>query len=339
MGYRTPARPAPREASFSGGNELDPPANPGDCSLVAALLGALRLHREPSQQRPAPPLRRCRLDRARTLLWTDRPGLQSHGRGDKARRGLFGRRARGSPGEKLGVRDFLRTCIRAQRFEPGTFVELQARGAHRAAKELRACEQVEPAGTRDFRFRERKFLLRDLRIACEVIALVLRERAARPELPIGRRGPARACSEQRSRGKDARSHGSVICVSRWNGHLRFISSTNPEILRMFASTSARNCARSAVAFFAFELTLCASASTASSFFRLPRTSPSSASACTTTLRVSSTTPPSPSTRWSVFASSVSRRVEVRSSEASSVLVRSIAPITFATCSSLPSIAP
>src|SRR6185436_4512009 len=246
-------------------------------------------------------------------------------------------RSRCTSREIFGVRDFLSTGFGAQRFEAGAIVELETRRAHCATHEFRAREQIEPAGASDLRAGACEFLLGELRVAREVVPLVLRESAARAELPIRRRRTSGARGEKYRHGADhARSHGSEIPVSRWNGHLRFISSTRREILRMLSSTSARNCPRSAVA---LDPTLCASASTASSFFMLPRTSANSASAWTTALRVSSSTPPSPSTRRSVFASSASRRDVVRSSDASSVFARSIVPITLATCSSLPSSAP
>src|SRR5258706_2235695 len=322
------------------GDEVHPPPQARRRLAVAGILGTLRLHAQPREQRPRPALRRCYIYRGGDPRGIDVRLSERDRQGGKARERALVALVRALAGEIVAVGDLLRPRAGAQRLERGAVVELQRRGANGAACELRPREEVRATGPLQVGFDFVEIPFRGGRIADQVIALEGLHRLRRVELPVEHLGAACTCAlkNQGRCEKQAKNHGNLISLSRLNGHLRLISSMSEVTLRRLASTSERNAARSFVPDLALAATSCASASTLSTRFRLSRTSARIALAWLTARCVPSMTPPSPKTRWSALASTPSRRWATPPSCASSALARSIESSTFFASSSLPSAA-
>src|SRR6267378_1432571 len=144
------------------GDKLDPPPDARRSFAVAGVLGALRLHAQPDQKRE-------RIVARRTL----RPA-----------------------GQVLGVSGLLAARLASQSLERRAVIELQARGTHRAARQLRAGKQIAAAGARQLRLGAQELGLRGARIAREVIALERFEGLPRIRLPIGRQRAAGTAGER-----------------------------------------------------------------------------------------------------------------------------------------------
>src|SRR2546427_3512336 len=242
------------------GDKLDPPPDARRRFAVAGVPGGLRLTAKPGRERPPRALRGGTLDRLGDAGRTDATRLELHAQPDQTRERIVARGALRPAGQVLGVSGLLAARLAAQSLERRAVIELQARGAHRAARQLRAGQQIAAAGARQLRLGAHELGLRGAGVAREVIALERFEGLPRIRLPIGRQRAAGTAGERQRQQHEA-LHGSLISVLRSNGHLRLISSIRPLTLRRLASTSARSVARSVVAALAFAPTCCASAST------------------------------------------------------------------------------
>src|SRR5207237_10703157 len=76
----------------------------------------------------------------------------------------------------LGVSGLLAARLASQSLECRAVIELEARGAHRAARQLRARKQIAAAGARQLRLGAQELGLCRARVAREVIALERVER-------------------------------------------------------------------------------------------------------------------------------------------------------------------
>src|SRR6267143_3476072 len=168
------------------GDKLDWPPDSRRRFTVAGVLGALHLHAEPGKERPPPALCGGDLDRLGDAGGTDPAGLELHAQPDETRQRIVARGTLRPAGQVLGVSGLLAARLASQGLERRAVIELQARGTHRAARQLRAGKQIAAAGARQLRLGAAELGLCGGRVAREVIALERFEGLPRIRLPIGR---------------------------------------------------------------------------------------------------------------------------------------------------------
>src|SRR6267142_2033179 len=96
----------------------------------------------------------------------------------------------------LGVSGLLAARLASQSLERRAVIELQARGTHRATRQLGPGKQIAAAGARQLGLGAQELGLRGARIAREVIALERFEGLPRIRLPIGRQRAAGTAGER-----------------------------------------------------------------------------------------------------------------------------------------------
>src|SRR5207244_5274202 len=102
---------------------------------------------------------------------------------DQTRERIVARGALRPAGQVLGVSGLLAARLASQSLERRAVIELQARGTHRAARQLRAGEQIAAAGARQLRLGAQELGLRGAGVAREVIVLERFEGLPRIRLP------------------------------------------------------------------------------------------------------------------------------------------------------------
>src|SRR3954468_23451623 len=316
----------PRGEEILAGRESKPPPQSRRRFAIARRLRTLELHREPGEQRPSPALRGGKVHRGGDALRRDSAAAHLHTVRDELRQRLVRRGAWDAPLKVVGIGALFRSRVGANTLEAVAAFENEGRNLRCTADQLGTRNQIGSAGRRELGAGESEFLVGALRVAGKIALLKDVQGAGGIALPLGRGRRARARCEKQQR------YGKRISVLRSKGHLRLISSINAEILRTFASTSARSVARSLVAAFALPLICSASARMPSARFSVSRTSPSIVFACATAFSVDSMMPPGAKRRWSVLPITPF-------SDASSALVSSSTFTSFCASCSLPSNAP
>src|SRR2546427_5642175 len=177
------------------GDKLDPPPDARRRFAVASVLGALHLHAKPGKKRPPPALCRGDLDRLSDAGRTDPTRLELHAQPDQTRERIVARGTLRPARKVIGVSGLLAAGLASQGLERRAVIELKARGTHRAARQLRAGEQIAAAGARQLRLGAQELGLRGVRVAREVIALERFEGLPRIRLPIGRQRAAGTAGE------------------------------------------------------------------------------------------------------------------------------------------------
>src|SRR6267143_3689149 len=168
------------------GDKLDSPPDARRRFAVADVLGALGLHAEPGEERPPPALCGGDLDRLGNAGGTDPTRLELHAQPDKTRQRIIARGTLRPAGQVLGVSGLLAAGLASQELERRAVIELKARSAHRAARQLCAGKQIATAGARQLRLGAAELGLCGARVAREVIALERFEGLLCIRLPIGR---------------------------------------------------------------------------------------------------------------------------------------------------------
>src|SRR5882762_534090 len=178
------------------GDKLDSPPDARRRFAVAGILGALHLHAEPGEERPPPALCGGDFDRLGDAGGADPAGLELHAQPDETRQRIVARGALPPARQVLGVPGFLAARLASQGLERRAVIELQARGTHRATRQLGPGKQIAAAGARQLRLGAQELGLRGARIAREVIALERFEGLPRIRLPIGRQRAAGTAGER-----------------------------------------------------------------------------------------------------------------------------------------------
>src|SRR6267143_92867 len=172
------------------GDKLDPSPDARRSFAVAGVLGTLRLHAEPGEERPAPALCRGDLDRLGDAGGTDPTRLELHAQPDQTRERIVACGMLRPARQVLGISGLLAARLASQSLERRAAIQLQASGAHRATRQLGPGKQIAAAGARQLRLGAQELGLRGARIAREVIALERFEGLPRIRLPIGRQRAA-----------------------------------------------------------------------------------------------------------------------------------------------------